>query len=68
VQIQNGRNQSIILDFVGNYFVIEDFDSNEEYEVSLRAVNEKGESAGSVTGKTKTERKGKYQTHNLYSL
>jgi len=43
-----------------NFYVIEDLDACAEYEVSVRAVNEKNESTDAVTGKTRTETVGNY--------
>jgi hypothetical protein len=36
------------------------------YEVSVAALNEKGESSGAVTGNTTTYIDGNYQARNFY--
>jgi hypothetical protein len=66
IHIISGKNNSSIQSLWVNNFVINDLESYEEYEVSVRAVNEKGESSNAVRRKTKTETKGKYQTHNIF--
>jgi hypothetical protein len=67
VQNQNGKYGSSIVSWEAHSFVIENLESFEEYEVSLRAVDENGDSSLSVTGKTKTVPKGKY-THHINSV
>jgi hypothetical protein len=59
LQIQNGKKESSIVSWRADSFVIVDLEANEEYEVSVRAVNEKGYSSRAVTEKTKTETNGK---------
>jgi hypothetical protein len=44
-------------------FVIEDLDACVEYEVSVRALNEKDLSTGAVINNTKTETAGNYNVH-----
>ena len=44
------------------YSDIGDLDACVEYEVSVRAVNEKNESTDAVTSKTTTETVGNYHT------
>jgi hypothetical protein len=61
VQLQNGKSDNCTVSENKNQFVIENLEACAEYEVSVRAVNEEGESSGAVTGKTKTETEGKYQ-------
>jgi hypothetical protein len=63
VKVQNGKNLSSIVSGWRESFVIAELEANEEYEVSVRTVDEKGDSVGFVTKKTKTESKGKYLTH-----
>jgi hypothetical protein len=60
-----GANQSSIVPWWVHNYIIEDLESYEEYEVTVRAVNEKGESSDAVKRKTKTETKGKYLKHFL---
>ena len=45
-----------------NYYVIKDLVACVEYEVSVRAENEKNKSTGAVTKKTRTETVGNYHT------
>jgi hypothetical protein len=47
----------------GDCFFIEDLDTCVQYEVSVRAVNAKGENANAVIGKTATETAGNWHTH-----
>ena len=63
VKVVNGSNDSSIVSREENSFVIADLEACAEYEVSVRAVNEKGESSDAVTGSTTTETDGNYQTH-----
>ena len=63
VHTLSGRNDSSIVSREENSFVIADLEACAEYEVSVRAVNEKGESSDAVTGNTTTETDGNYQTH-----
>jgi hypothetical protein len=49
-------------------FVIEGLNTGVEYEVSVIAMNENGETSGAVTGNTTTETNGKYQKHLIFSL
>jgi hypothetical protein len=65
VQIQNGKNSSSSV--LGNEysFVIENLEADAEYEVSVTAVNCKGEKSSAVTGNTKTGSGCKYQTYYI---
>jgi hypothetical protein len=51
----NGNNDSSNVSSEDNSFVTEVLDTCVEYEVSIRAVNEKDKSTNAVTGKTTTE-------------
>jgi hypothetical protein len=68
VQIGNGKNQSSIVSVDEQYFVLEDLEGHEQYEVSVRALNEEGNSSDALTIKMKTQANGKYQTPNIFSL
>jgi hypothetical protein len=46
-------------------YTIEDLNAFEEYEVSVRAVDVKGEGADAVTDKKATENAGNYHTHYI---
>jgi hypothetical protein len=63
VHTVSGSNDSSIVSSEEDSFVIADLDACTEFEVSVRAVNEKGESSDAVTGNTPTETDGNYQTH-----
>jgi len=56
----NGSNNSSIVSSEENSSVIKDLVACVEYEVSVRAVNEKNESKDAVTCKTTTETAGNY--------
>ena len=59
----SGRNDSSIVSREEDSFVIENLEACIEYEVSVRAMNEKDESTDAVTVNTKTETDGNYQTY-----
>jgi hypothetical protein len=64
VQNRNGKNHSSVVSGQEDSFVIDDVEADGEYEVSIRAVNEKGKSSGVVTVKRETD--CKYQTHHFF--
>jgi hypothetical protein len=49
-------------------FVIEGLNAGVQYEVSVIAMNEKGETSGAVTRNTTTETNGKYQINLICFL
>jgi hypothetical protein len=63
VHTLSGRNDSSIVSSEEDSFVIADLEACAEFEVSVRAVNEKNDSSDAVTGNTPTETDGNYQTH-----
>ena len=58
----SGSNDSLIVSSEDNSFVIEELDACVDYNVSVRAENEKNESTDAVTGNTTTETAGNYHT------
>jgi hypothetical protein len=58
---ESGGNHEVPCDVFS--YSIEDLDAFEEYEVSVRAVDAKGEGADAVTAKKATESAGNYHTH-----
>ena len=61
VHTLSGSTNSSTVSSEDDSFVIEDLDACVEYNVSVRAVNEKNESQVPVTDKTTTEMAGNYQ-------
>ena len=61
VHTLSGSTNSSTVSSEDDSFVIEDLDACVEYNVSVRAVNEKNESQVLVTDKTTTEMAGNYQ-------
>jgi hypothetical protein len=62
VEIENGNKDFTIVSWEKDSFVIEGLEACVDYEVSVRARNEKGEISDAVTGKTKTETNGIYES------
>ena len=58
----SGSNNSHIVSSENDTFVIEELDACVDYNVSVRAENEKNESTDAVTGNTTTETVGNYHT------
>jgi hypothetical protein len=61
VNLLNGNNESSIVTSEEDSFVIGNLADCVEYEVSVRAVNDKNESSVAVSGSTTTHTVGKYQ-------
>lgn len=66
VHTLNGYSDSSIVTSENNSFVIEDLITCVEYEVSVRAVNEKDNSTNAVTCKTTTETSVKYPVQIIF--
>jgi hypothetical protein len=66
--ILSGNNFSYTVSGEEVEFGIEYFEECEEYEVSVRATNERDESSGAVTGNTKADSNGNYQAYYLSCL
>jgi hypothetical protein len=62
LQIQNGKNHSSIISPWYDSFVIENLESYEKYQVSVRAVNEIGDSSVAVSNNIKLT-DGKYKKY-----
>jgi hypothetical protein len=66
VQFPKATFDSTIVSKEGNSSVLEDLDACVGYEVTVRALNEKGGRVSALTGNTTTEADGKYQTQIIF--
>jgi hypothetical protein len=62
IDIQNGNDAETIVSWEKDSYVIEDLEACVDYEVSVRAMNQYNQITDAVTGKTKTETKGIYES------